>query len=71
MKLFSVTAFTIRDGDVTGLYVTNTEEEAMERFSKEFEDYNFYYEEVREVSDVDGYEIVLKKIEEQNKGDLI
>lgn len=69
MKLFSVTGFTIRDGNITELYVTNTKEEAIERFNKDYE-YFFHNKAIEEISDVDGYEIVLKKIKEQNEGDL-
>lgn len=62
MKLFNVTGITIRDGDIIGLYVANTEEEAIERFSKEYEDYMFFHERVEEIKIVDNYEVVLKKI---------
>ena len=67
MKLFSVTGLTIRDGDITGLYVVNTEEEALERFSKEYEDYMFFHENVEEIKIVDNYEVILKKINIQNE----
>lgn len=67
MKLFSVTGLTIRDGDITGLYVVNTDEEALERFSKEYEDYTFFHENVEEIKIVDNYEVILKKINKQNE----
>lgn len=60
MKLFRVEFMTIRRGDPAYLVVAQNEKEALEKANAKFDGYSLR-EDAIEISEVDGYRIILQK----------